>query len=483
MKILPPEAILSRLEHALSLLAGTAVDVPARQRTLRGAIDWSVRLLEPDEQSMFTRLSVFSGGWTLEAAMQVAAPDEAFEMDVLDQLTVLVDQSLVRSTADGDHAEPQFDMLQLIREYGLEQLAALDEAMSVGRRHAVWMLGIVEMAAPAMEAGTDLAWSDRLSVEHDNMRAALRWCVEQGEREMGLRLATAAWQFWQQRGHTVEGRAWFDRLLTAEAEEAVDPGVVAAAHTALGGLAYWQGDLDGTDLHYQAAIELDRQLGRSDRLGNDVYNLAFAAMARREVDRARQLFDESMELFTAAGQLDRLADTTSARGAIELRSGNAEAARQWVERGRALQLAQGNRLRATDAATVLSQIEMQLGNLAGSRNWLLIAMQESRDIGDLGRWPLVLEIAAALALAVDRPRNALLFSSAAVRVRGKLGGGPPAFFALTGGVDSRARAAVEERLGAEALGQIVAESDGLDDEALIAMVHAPETFQAGATMS
>jgi predicted ATPase/class 3 adenylate cyclase len=473
IKILSPEAILSRLENALSLLTGGNVDLPDRQRTLRAAIEWSVRLLEPDEQVLFRELSVFAGGWNLVAAQQVTSGDTSTPVDVLDRMSVLVDQNLVRSSAEDGGAETRFDMLLLIREYGLEQLAASADGLALGRRHAEWMLSVVETAAPLLEAGADPRALDVVVVEHDNLRAALRWCVVQDERELGLRLASDAWRFWQQTGHTAEGRAWFDRLMPSAAEaELVDPAVLAAAHTAIGGLAYWQNEIAVAEQHYQVALALDQQLGRSDRLGDDIYNLGFAAMNGGDLELARQLFAEALELFTAAGQRARIADSTSVRGAIELRAGNLAEARDWMERGRALQVAIGNRLRAIDNALVLSQICIRLGDLVAAHRWLLLAMDEARAVGDVARWPLILEVGATLALAADHPRDALLLGTSATRVRVKLGGGPPAFNVDMESVDARAREAVQAQLGDDAVEQTVAESAYLDNEALAALLRA-----------
>ena len=156
VKVLAPAIMLDRLEHALSLLAGGSVDLPARQQTLRGAIDWSYELLSKDEQALFRRLTVFSGGWTVDAAQDVAMPGLELGTDILDGLIALVDQSLVRPTPEGGAGEPRFEMLQLIREYGAERLAESDEAPIVGQRHAEWFVALVEAHVAALEEGSDL---------------------------------------------------------------------------------------------------------------------------------------------------------------------------------------------------------------------------------------------------------------------------------------------------------------------------------------
>jgi predicted ATPase/class 3 adenylate cyclase len=475
VKVLSPDNILARLGQALPFLAGGRVDQPDRQRALRAAIEWSYQLLSSAEQQLFRRLTVFTGGWSVDAAEEVAAPTGELPFDVLDGLTALVDQSLVRPAMQASPHEPRFEMLQLIREYGAERLAESEEAATIGRRHAEWVLALTEAAAPSLEGATDFAWFDRLAREHDNVRAALRWLIDHGERELGLRLASATWRFWQQRGYIAEGRRWFDGLLPGEPEEgALDPGVLAAALTAAGGLAYWQNALDDAEAHYQSALELDRRHDRKDRLGDDVYNLAFVAMARLDVQNARRLFLESAELFTAAGQSTRLADTTGARGALEMRAGNLEAARDLLEEARRLNLEEGNRRRATDNAMVLGNVYLLLNDMKSARDRLLTILEEATEMGDVTRWPFMLDIGAVMALKEHRQRDVLRLAGASARRRANLGGGAPSFVISDfSAVVAEARALLEEQHGPGAADEAFAEGELLDDATLAALLGGP----------
>jgi non-specific serine/threonine protein kinase len=364
-------------------------------------------------------------------------------------------------------------MLQLIREYGSERLAETTEADAVGRRHVDWMLGLVNEAASELESGANPAWLDRMTREHDNLRAALRWALARDERVLGLRLATAAWRFWQHRGLTREGRDWFDRFLPPEKEAAtLDQSVLAAAHTAIGGLAYWQNDLAAAEANYESALQLDRALGRADRLGNDLYNLGFIAMFKGDLHEARRRFDESAELFKAAGQVARLADTTLVRGAVEMRAGNLEEGRKWTMEGRRLQHALGNRTRATDGAMVLSFIHLGLDDLDGARTWIETAMAETSEAGHVARWPLIFDVGVALALKRRRPLDALRLAGAAARRRAKLGGSAPTIFIDIEALLADARASAIEQHGAGAADAAFGEGEMLDDDALIALVRA-----------
>jgi predicted ATPase/class 3 adenylate cyclase len=466
VKTLSPDAILARLEHALPLLAGGGVDLPARQQTLRAAIEWSYQLLDTPERALFERLAVFSGGWTVESAEQVTMPagDEG-QVDVLDGLSALVDKSLVRR-ADAPTDEPRFEMLQLIREYAAERLAET-EAPAVERRHAEWTVALAEAASPSLEAGIDVGWLEKLSREHDNLRAALRWSIEHGEREVGLRQLSAVWRFWQQRGYIGEAREWLERLMPATGDEAtVDPGVLAAGHTAAGGLAYWQNAMDDAQVHYQAAFDLDQAHHRSDRLGEDVYNLAFVAMFRDDLETARRYFLESADLFVAAGQPARLTDTIAARGALEMRAGNLEAARDLLEEARRLNVKQANKRRATDSATVLSNVYFRLGDVATARKWLLTAVAEAAEVGDVARWPLVLNIGAVMAFKAGRPGDVLRLAGASAKRSAEMGGSAPNLLVEVAEIVVEARDAVQNQDGPEAADQAWAEGEQLDDDAL-----------------
>ncbi len=224
-RLLPPAALLDKLGQRLPVLAGGVHDLPDRQKTMRNAIAWSYDLLDEPDQVLFRQMCVFTGGCTLDAAEVVSAgggrrpgahglpgPGPAAVLDGLASLaasSLLQQDTTSAGQADLPPGGPRVTMLETIREYGSEQLAAHAEAAAVGQRHAAYYLALAEDAAIALtgpEAATGLA---RLDDEHDNLRAALRWARERGDRVTALRLAGALWRFWAQRGHLSEGRRWF----------------------------------------------------------------------------------------------------------------------------------------------------------------------------------------------------------------------------------------------------------------------------------
>ncbi len=207
--VLPPAALLERLNRPLKLLKGGAPDAPERQRTIRATIDWSYDLLEPEDQRLFMRLAVFAGGCTLEAVERVCGDD----LDVVDGLASLTDSGLTR--VEGTDEAPRFAMLETIREHAAERLEESGEVEELRRRHADYFLGLAEEAEPDLR-GSPGDWLDRLEREHDNFRAALDRLEASGDSETALRLAAALWRFWYLRGHLAEGRRRLESALRAD---------------------------------------------------------------------------------------------------------------------------------------------------------------------------------------------------------------------------------------------------------------------------
>ena len=206
------EQIAARLDDSLRLLTTGSRTASPRHRTLRGTLDWSYALLSEPERSLFCRLSVFAGGWTLEAAEVVGAEVDNEQVDVLDVLSRLVDKSLVVAETTGGGGV-RYRMLEPIRQYAREKLEEGGEAEEVRRQHASFFLSLTEEPELRLRGAEDVEWLERLEAEHDNLRAALSWVLERGEAELGLRLAGALWPFWEAHGHYSEGRRWLEEAL------------------------------------------------------------------------------------------------------------------------------------------------------------------------------------------------------------------------------------------------------------------------------
>jgi tetratricopeptide (TPR) repeat protein len=287
VKMLPPQALLKRLEQRLPLLTGGARTLPARQQTMRNAIAWGHHLLAPDEQTLFRRLAVFPGGCTIEAAEVIAGPERT--LDVFAGLASLVDKSLLR-LEEGSDGEPHFRMLETVREYGLERLAASGEESTTRDRHAGFFLDLAERAGPEIVETADPALLELLEREHDNLRAALAWSRDSSNLDTLLRLAGVLALFWFYRGHLNEGRRWLDQALQTLPDDA-SPRPRAWSLTCSGMLASVAGETD------RATALLTESFSWWEQTG-EAYGHAAAGSLLGGVYVSQGRYDEAKTLFT-----------------------------------------------------------------------------------------------------------------------------------------------------------------------------------------
>jgi predicted ATPase/DNA-binding CsgD family transcriptional regulator/transcriptional regulator with XRE-family HTH domain len=387
VRLLAPPALLRRLDRRLALLTGGPRDLPARQQTLRATLDWSYHLLDVRQRRVFARLGVFVSGATLEAIEVVCGTSE--RSDVLAEVTVLVEQSLIRQYADAaaiGYPEPRFNMLETIREYALEQLTASGEEMATRARHAAYYLGLAESAVPRLRGPEQVRWLDWLEADHDNLRAACEWYLGSGGIEEGLRLAGALHWFWDRRGYLDEGRARIHAALGAAATIA-DPAdsLLRARAWALAGaaaLAFDQGDHAAVAVLAEESAGLFRQLGDSSGLALALLRLAFARSAA-EPQQARGLLAEAIEHARATGDpwFVGLALFVSAQAAL-FGAGDRAAARACItEALPALQMSGDPYLLAHGLGT-LGLIELADGDLAAARASLEHGLAVVRTLRD-----------------------------------------------------------------------------------------------------
>jgi predicted ATPase len=313
VKLFTTEALLKRLERRLSVLTGGPRDVPARQQTIRAAIDWSYELLDAGEKRLFARLGVFVGGCTLEAAEVVCNADGDLPVEVVDGIAVLMDQSLVRQI-EGPDGEPRFMMLETIREYVLERLDASGEAHAIWRQHAHFFLALAEEAEPKLYGTEQRAWLDRLRAEHDNLRAALTWSHSTGEAELGMRLAEALGRFWYIRGLFGEGRRWLEEVLAQGS--AASPVVRARALSWVGTFASGQSDMTIASVMFESSIALFRAAGDTQGLANALGALGWMAFDQGNYPLAQACAEEGVELCRDVGDKQGLAGALTLSGYI-----------------------------------------------------------------------------------------------------------------------------------------------------------------------
>jgi predicted ATPase/class 3 adenylate cyclase len=421
IRLLPPSAILARLGQRLQILAVQSPNLPARQRTLRAAIDWSWELLDEGERALLERLAVFSGGWDLEAADAVCRPAE-LGIELLDGMASLLDKSLlVRLDAEA----PRFTMLQIIGEYATEQLVARGEQSDAARRHALYFLDLVEALEPSLSGPAAAGGTARLTPEQDNLRAALNWAIDAGEPDIGMRLASALWRFWQRRGQLREGRAWLDRFLALPG--ASEPTALRARGlTAAGGVAYWQGD-EAMHGYYSDALAIYRSLDDRQGVADSLQNLAFAVMTSRggqpgSMEEASRLFEESLTRYRELDDRRNIASVVGALGYSRMLAGRYEEARTAISQALQLNTAQGLLARANDNRLALGHIHRLTGDAAAAGEQYRLALLEVREIADAARTLMQLQPVASLLAATGRPADGLRLAGAAERGREEQGG-------------------------------------------------------------
>jgi len=380
-KLFAPQALLSRLRNRLTLLVGGAQDLPLRQQTLRGTIAWSYDLLGQDEKALFRRLAVFVGGCTLEAAEAVCTAHADLLIDVLEAVAALVDKSLLRQETQAD-GQPRLLMLETIREYALERLAACREAEAVQRQHAIFFLRFSEEAEPKIRGAEHFLWRRRLEVEHDNLRAALRWTLESQEAEMGMRLAFSLVAFWRATNQDREGRNWCEQVLAQPGARA-RTAARAMALLAAGAMTMFQGDLPQAELLLEESIAIGREVGRAARrtLALALAVLAYAALLQGHLGAARELAAEGVRLFREVGEAWGTALALNHLGRATLELGDPVAARPLLEESAALFRA-GNMQRLAAPLNTLGRVALRQGDDTGARAYCEEALAVARATGD-----------------------------------------------------------------------------------------------------
>ena len=457
IKLLSPSAMLARLEGRLNLLTGGARDLPSRQQTLRGTVDWSYGLLNAAEQTLFRRLSVFAGGCTLEGVEAVCDTRGDLGLDVLDGMASMVDKSLAQQVEQGD-TETRFRMLSTIREYALERLAESHDESATRRAHAAYYLVLAEEGAK--DVATNPEWLDRFELEHDNFRVALDYLIRTGDVDWGFRLGAALFRFWETREHLAEGRDGLTRLLAMQGaaarsklrarlvfavavlagaqgdfasakqlfEESLDTCIalndnrgVAVALNALAVNARERGDLSASALLAERCAAIWKDVGDSADIARALSNLAGVIKMQGEYKRASALYDECLAMFRKAGDAAGVAWTLNYQGDVAREQADFAAARSFCEQSLAAfrQLHDGWGIAST--LSDLAGLSCDQGNNAESRRLYGESLKMFQELGHKRGVARVLECLAASAAAQSNAVQALHLAGAAAALRQRLG--------------------------------------------------------------
>jgi predicted ATPase/DNA-binding XRE family transcriptional regulator len=377
VRLLPPDAMLARLGNRLALLTDGARDLPDRQRTLRATLDWNYDLLSVAERSLFARLAVFVGGWSLEAAEAVCNADD--EAEVLHHMSALVDKSLVKQQADIQH-EARFTMLETVREYALERLEESGELERLRRRHAAYFLKMAEEAELALQGPLQAAWLDRLETEHDNFRAALSWSLtSQGDTEMGLRLTGALSHFWYVRGHHSESRMRLQSALERSSDA-----ITARAKVLFGAgqLAWFQGELVRANTLLKESLTLYRDLEDEAGAAYALLFLGRTAISQGDYGQGAALVEESLTLFHQQGNMWGSAWALIVLGAGALSEGSVDRAAATFEESLTLYKNLENMQGMALALIYLGRAAHMQGEVVRSNAILEESLALFKDLGD-----------------------------------------------------------------------------------------------------
>ncbi|MGH9969245.1 MAG: ATP-binding protein, partial [Pyrinomonadaceae bacterium] len=380
VKLLSPQAILARLENRLELLIGGPRDLPARQQTMRDTIAWSYDLLDEDGKRLFRRLGVFAGGLTLEAADAVCNTAGEPRVDILESLASLVDKSLLdqKEQADG---EPRFTMLETFKEYGLAQLEAGRETSNVRAHHANFFLALIEQAEPMLSGADQAVWLTKLETEHDNLRAALRWAKENGEVEVGSRIAGALGRFWLMHGHYSEGRERLAEFLTSTATSG-RTATRAKLLTSAGILAQNQGDYTASRSFFEESLAIWRETGNRDGIAASLTNLGWVAWRQSDYPAARSLSEEGLALHRELGNKQGIAHSLNNLGFVTHHQGDYQAARSFHEESLALRRELGDKRGIAFAQTNLGWALQKQALYEPARALLEEATELFKKLGD-----------------------------------------------------------------------------------------------------
>ncbi len=358
IKLLSPQALLTRLEHRLQVLTRGARNIPVRQQTLRNTIAWSYDLLHAEEQWLFRQFSIFVGGCTLEAVEAVCRALGDNVANILERVSLLLDNNLLQQVEQAD-GEPRLLMLETIREYGLECLAIEGEMEATRDAHATYYVALAEESELYMRTAEEGRWLGLLKMEHENFRVALGWMLEQAEihvkqKEMALRLCAALWWFWVQCGYFSTGRAFLERTLAAS-ENVLIP-ARAKVLSGAGWLAHLQDDYEQAEVLQREGLMLFQEIGDTQNVAHSLYRLGFVALAQSNYVTARLLLEEAIVLFQEVGYLSGKADALGELAFVFTGQSEYSKARALAEESLLLSRASGNKHSVAISLYVLSCI-------------------------------------------------------------------------------------------------------------------------------
>jgi predicted ATPase/class 3 adenylate cyclase len=443
VKLLPPAALVARLQARLPLLTTTSRSVPERQRTLRRTIEWSYELLDLQHRRMFARQALFAGGADLDAVEAVVNPDQELGIDTVDALAALVENNLVRAV-DAPDAESRFGMLETIREYGLERLVELGEESLIRRRHAEHWIHVGEQASDALSGPDQARWSRLLELEHDNFRSALTWVLQSGEGELGLQLGAALREFWRLGSHVREGVRWLSDILAMPAASQMTL-LRARALSAAGDLHGWIDDPQAYLRFADEALAIFRELGDVAALPAAIQNLGWAQLQTGHLEAAAANLSEARKLDVELGNLQTAANAMIGLGVLAVIEGRPWEARPLYADALKIFKDLGNTYYVGLVECMFAQCDRNEGDLDAAENRIRLGLSAYQEIENLMGTAWALYALADIALQRAQPERALRLVAVSDALLKQVGGEIPALMvATTGDVGETARALLDD---------------------------------------
>ncbi|MDQ3547348.1 MAG: tetratricopeptide repeat protein, partial [Chloroflexota bacterium] len=448
--------MLDRLEHRLSHLISDGREGPTRQLAMRDTIAWSYDLLDANEQMLFRRLAVFTGGF---AAESVDALSRDLGIDVSGCIASLIDQSLVRRVSRPATPE-RLRLMETIREFASERLEASGELDNARRWHAGYFGAIAAKSEQQLVGGEQVAWLDLLEREHDNLRAALSWSIAADEVDSCLEIGGGIWRFWERRGHVSEGRRLLEQIV-ALADDREPSHTFASVLFGLGRMRYVQGDFVAARAAFERLVDVGQQLNSDSWLAGALTQRAHLAtregdyhearrlsedglaLRRRSGDqwgtaisllvlgqnahylgedaRASQLTEECIAIFSQLGDRNGMSDGYTKLGEFALRRGKIARARGHIEEALAIQQELGNDIAVADSLALLGYVAIGQGNYSSARSLFTRSLTRLVDLDARWRIDPALEGLAEVAVLTGEPERAVRILAAAELMRGELG--------------------------------------------------------------
>ena len=450
VRLLPPQALLARLSQRLQLLTGGPPTSPDRQQTLRKTLQWSYDLLEHEEQALFRRLAVFAGGGPLSAAEALGQEAGRGSPGVLNALASLLDHSLIHRS-EQEVEEPHFLMLQTVREFGLELLAATGELQAIQAAHAHFFLALAEQAEPELQGPYSTRWLERLEQEHDNLRGALAWLfqeaggadplVKAASRERALRFVGALWSFWYLHCHYREGIQWLQAALALLAEESVfspqvpgagsgnelrqisnqeqvqalSPRIRAKILTGAGVFEQLYNPDGALSLH-EDSLHASRSAGDSLGMIAALIDLAWVALRQANYEQAERFGQQSLTLGRALADTHTIAASLAVLGIIALSQQKYEQARPFLEESLHLRESLEERSGCAHLRTLLGHLAVLQGEYTCVIPLIVESMKLRREEGNRQGIVMNLVVLAELAVAQNQPHRAVRLLGARQRL-------------------------------------------------------------------